>query len=67
MCAVDCEEDLTVGFEDDNEKDGENDEGANPDDEFEGLPLIDDGTTGKMIFVYKLHSMKRLYQRYGSL
>ena len=56
-----------IGFEDDNEKDGENDEGANPDDEFEGLPFIDDGTTGKMISVYKLHSMKRLYQRYGNL
>ena len=64
-CAVNCEEDLSEGFEDHNEKDGENDEFADLDDEFEGLPLVGDGTTGKMTFVYQSHSMKRSYQRYG--
>ena len=34
MSAVDCEEDLKVGFEDDNEKDEEIDECTNPDDNF---------------------------------
>ena len=63
--AINCEEDLKVGFEDDNEKDGEIDECADPDDEFEGLPLVDDGTTGRMIFAFQSHSMKRLYQRWG--
>ena len=51
-CAINCKEDLKVGFEDDNEKDGENDKCSDPDDEFEGLPLVDDGTIGKMIFVF---------------
>ena len=63
MSAVDCEEDLKVGFEDDNEKDEEIDECTNPDDNFKWPLLVDDGTTGKMIFVYQSHSMKRLYQR----
>ena len=26
---------------------------------------MDDGTTGKMTFVFQSHNMKRLYQRYG--
>ena len=38
-CAVNCEEDLKLGFEDDNWKGGEKDEYSDPDDEFEGLPL----------------------------
>ena len=38
---------------------------ANSADEFEGLPLVDDGTTGKVIFMFQSHSMKHLYQRYG--
>ena len=63
--AVSWEEDVKVGFEDNNEKDGENDECADPHDNFEGLPLVEDGTTGKMIFVFQSHNMKRLYQRYG--
>ena len=63
MSAVDCEEDLKVGFEDDNEKDEEIDECTNPDDSVKWLLLVDDGTTDKMIFVYQSHSMKRLYQR----
>ena len=63
--AVCWEEDAKVGFEDNNEKDGENDECADPHDNFEGLPLVEDGTTGKMIFVFQSHNMKRLYQRYG--
>ena len=32
---------------------------------YEGLPLVDDRTIGKMIFEYQSHNMKRLYQRYG--
>ena len=64
-CAFNCDEDLIVGFEDDNEKDGENNECTDPDDEFEGLPLVDDGTSGKMIFVFQSHSMKCLYQWYS--
>ena len=63
--AINCEEDLKVGFEDDNEKDGEIDECADPDDAFEGLPLVDDETTGRMILAFQSHSMKRLYQRWG--
>ena len=44
---------------------GENNECADPDDEFEDLLLVDDGSTGKMIFIFESHSMKHLYQRYG--
>ena len=64
-CAVDCKEDLKEGFEDGTENDGENYECADPDDVYEGLPLVDDRTIGKMIFEYQSHNMKRLYQRYG--
>ena len=54
-CAGNCEENLTVGSVDNNEKDGENDECADPDDEFEGLPLVDDGTTGKICIPIRQH------------
>ena len=41
-------------------KDVKNDECADPDDEFEGVLLVDDGTTDKMIFLYQSHSVRRL-------
>ena len=63
--AVNCEEDLKLGFEDDIKKCGANNQCVDADDEFKGLPLLDDRTTDKMIFVYRSHSMERLYQRYG--
>ena len=45
MRAVNCEEDLKLGFEADTENYGANDQCVDPDDEFEGLPLLDDGTS----------------------
>ena len=49
--ASNCEKNVKSGFENEKEKHGSNSECADPDDDFEGLLLVEDETTGKMISV----------------